>query len=114
MTRVDPTPTIAPVMVWVVLTGTPSAVAVNSEMAPAVSAAKPPTGCSRVIFEPMVLTMRQPPDSVPRAMAMCAAMMTQKGIVSCPFTSCRYPPATSTPAMMPMVFCASLPPCPRL
>ena len=44
--RVEPTPMIAPVMVWVVLTGTPSAVAVKSEIAPAVSAAKPPTGCS--------------------------------------------------------------------
>ena len=28
----------------------------------AVSAANPPTGCSFVIFEPMVWTMRQPPD----------------------------------------------------
>jgi hypothetical protein len=35
----------------------------------AVSAAKPPTGCSLVIFEPIVWMMRQPPDSVPSAIA---------------------------------------------
>ena len=63
--RIDPTPMIAPVIVWVVLTGTPRCVAVNSEIAPAVSAAKPPTGCSLVIFDPIVWMMRQPPDSVP-------------------------------------------------
>ena len=70
--RVAPTPTMAPVMVCVVLTGMPSAVAVNSDTAPAVSAAKPPTGCSCVIFEPIVWMMRQPPDSVPSAIAACA------------------------------------------
>ena len=41
---VDPTPTIAPVIVWVVETGTPKAVAVKSVIAPPVSAQKPPTG----------------------------------------------------------------------
>ena len=44
--RIDPTPMIAPVIVCVVLTGTPRCVAVNSEIAPAVSAAKPPTGAA--------------------------------------------------------------------
>ena len=63
---------IAPVIVCVVLTGTPRCVAVKSEMAPAVSAAKPPTGCSLVIFEPIVWMIRQPPDSVPSAIAACA------------------------------------------
>ena len=38
-------------------------------IAPPVSAQKPPTGFSLVIFMPMVLTMRQPPNSVPRAIA---------------------------------------------
>ena len=41
----------------------------NSVMAPPVSAAKPPTGRSLVIFWPMVLTMRQPPNIVPSAIA---------------------------------------------
>jgi hypothetical protein len=45
-----PTPTIAPVMVWVVDTGTPRLEARNSVIAPPVSAAKPPTGLSLMIF----------------------------------------------------------------
>ena len=67
--RVEPTPTIAPVMVCVVDTGMPSPVARNSVIAPPVSAQKPPTGFSLVIFCPMVLTMRQPPNIVPSAIA---------------------------------------------
>ena len=47
--RTDPTPKIAPVMVWVVDTGTPSEVARKSVMAPPVSAQKPPTGFSLVL-----------------------------------------------------------------
>src|SRR5271169_5890815 len=58
---VVPTPTMAPVMVWVVLTGIPARAVPKRVMAPAVSAQKPPTGLSLVIFEPMVCTMRQPP-----------------------------------------------------
>src|SRR5690606_11453101 len=42
--RDAPTPTMAPVIVCVVETGTPSAVARNSVKAPPVSAQKPPTG----------------------------------------------------------------------
>ena len=77
---IEPTPMIAPVIVCVVLTGTPRFVAVKSEIAPAVSAAKPPTGCSLVIFDPIVWMMRQPPDSVPSAMAACAASTTHRSI----------------------------------
>jgi hypothetical protein len=51
---VDPTPAMAPVMVCVVDTGIPAAVAPNRVIAPAVSAQNPPTGRSLVIFEPMV------------------------------------------------------------
>src|SRR5438093_12737074 len=39
-----PTPEIAPVIVWVVLTGIPKCEAMNSVMAPLVSAQKPPNG----------------------------------------------------------------------
>ena len=67
--RTEPTPTMAPVMVWVVETGIPSAVAKNSVIAPPVSAQNPPTGLSLVIFWPMVFTMRQPPNMVPAPMA---------------------------------------------
>ena len=77
---IDPTPMIAPVIVCVVLTGTPRWVAVKSEIAPAVSAAKPPTGCSLVIYDPMVWMMRQPPESVPSAIAACAESTTHSGI----------------------------------
>ncbi len=56
-----PTPMIAPVMVWVVLTGIPDNAVPNSVIAPAVSAQKPPKGLSLVIFDPMVWTIRQPP-----------------------------------------------------
>src|SRR5450830_387638 len=66
----EPTPTMAPVMVCVVETGTPRALAMNRVMAPPVSAQKPPTGLSFVIFWPMVLTMRQPPNRVPKLIAV--------------------------------------------
>src|SRR4029079_17302871 len=77
--RVAPTPTIAPVIAWVVLTGTPSWVAVSSANAAPVSAANPPTGCSLVIFAPIVWMIRQPPASVPNAIAACAERITQNG-----------------------------------
>src|SRR5919198_5268991 len=77
--RVEPVPTIAPVIVWVVDTGMPRKVARYSEEAAAVSAEKPPIGLSAVIFCPRVLTMRQPPDSVPSAIAPLAARITQNG-----------------------------------
>ena len=41
---VAPTPTIAPVIVWVVLTGIPATVAPMIEQAAAVSALNPPIG----------------------------------------------------------------------
>lgn len=67
-------------MVCVVLTGIPKLLAVNNVIAPAASAENPPNGWSLVILLPIVWTIRQPPDSVPSAIAKCAAMMTQKGI----------------------------------
>ena len=54
-TRRDaPTPTMAPVMVWVVETGTPMWVARKMVIAPPVSAQKPCCGDRRVILDPMV------------------------------------------------------------
>ncbi len=58
---VVPTPTMAPVMVCVVLTGIPASTVPNGVIAPAVSAQKPPTGFSLVIREPIVRTILQPP-----------------------------------------------------
>src|SRR6185437_4062762 len=76
---VAPTPTIAPVMVWVVLTGIPSDVAPRIAIAPAVSAANPPTGRSFVMRRPIVATIRHPPNNVPRDMDVYAATSTQNG-----------------------------------
>src|SRR5436190_23188307 len=76
----EPTPTIEPVIVCVVDTGIPNAVAVKSVMEPAASAQKPCTGCSFTILVPIVLTIRQPPESVPSAMAPQAANSTHLGM----------------------------------
>src|SRR2546425_4915617 len=77
-----PTPEIAPVIVWVVLTGMPKCDAMNSVMAPLVSAQKPPKGVSLVSRCPIVLTMRHPPDIVPRPIAAPHATTTHAGIAS--------------------------------
>ncbi len=82
--RAAPTPMIAPVMVWVVETGMPSQVAPNNVIAPPVSAQKPCMGDRRVIFDPMVWTMRQPPNRVPSPMAAWQVITTQNGTWNCP------------------------------
>jgi len=53
-------------MVWVVLTGTPSDVAISTVIPPAVSAQNPPNGLSFVIRDPIVFTIRHPPIAVPK------------------------------------------------
>src|SRR5262245_17715886 len=77
---VDPTPMMAPVIVCVVETGMPRNETIMIEIAPPVSAQNPPTGLSFVIFDPMVLTILHPPESVPSAIAACAERITQIGI----------------------------------
>src|SRR2546422_6057638 len=76
---VVPTPTIAPVMVWVVETGMPAWAVKNRVKAAASSALIPATGLSLVIREPMVWTIRHPPNRVPRPMAVCADSTTHSG-----------------------------------
>ena len=83
----------------------------NNVIAPPVSAQNPPTGLSLVILIPIVFTMRQPPNKVPSAIATWQAMTTQNGTLK---VSPLIPAANSSMAMMPIVFCASLPPWPRL
>src|ERR1700690_646627 len=75
-----PTPMIEPVMVCVVDTGMPRLVAANSMTDPPVSAHAPLIGVNRVIFEPMVLTIRQPPAIVPAAIATWQEITTQNGM----------------------------------
>ena len=66
---VAPTPTIEPVSVWVVLTGIPKKMVRKIVSAPAVSAHTPSSGFTLVMRVPIVFTIRQPPDIVPRAIA---------------------------------------------
>lgn len=65
---VAPTPTIAPVIVCVVLTGIPANAVPNRVSAEPVSAQNPPTGLSLVNFCPSVPITFQPPAIVPKAM----------------------------------------------
>ena len=67
---VEPTPTIAPVMVWVVDTGMPACAVKNKVAAAADSALMPLTGWSLVILDPIVWTIRHPPKAVPSPMAV--------------------------------------------
>src|SRR5580692_4430987 len=75
--RDAPTPTMAPVMVCVVLTGMPKCAVPISVRAPAASAEKPPNGVSLVMRWPIVLMMRQPPAIVPPPIARWQQTMTQ-------------------------------------
>ena len=109
--RAAPTPTIAPVMVCVVETGMPCAEAKKSVAAAALSAATPPDGCSLVSLNPIVFTIRHPPKRVPRAIAVCADRTTHSGTSA---SGGRFLTAMRTARMIPIVFWASLPPCPRL
>src|ERR1051325_3644951 len=76
---IDPTPTIAPVIVWVVDTGIPWAETKKRVAAAADSPATPPEGASFVIRDPRVWTTRHPPVRVPRAMALWALSTTHSG-----------------------------------
>lgn len=96
----EPTPEIAPVITWVVLTGMPMCVAKKILAALAVSAQKPSIGLSLVIFWPMVLTILQPPLRVPRAIAEWALKTTHNGMAN----SLIRPPVNRTPVIMPIVF----------
>ena len=74
-----PTPIMDVEIMWVVLTGECSMVAVKITAAALVSAAKPLTGAKRAIFMPMVLIILQPPKEVPKAMAKAQVTFTQRG-----------------------------------
>src|SRR5690606_31975292 len=67
---VIPTPIIEPEIVCVVETGKHKCSVTESDIAPAVSAATPSSGVTLVIFDPMVLTIFQPPLIVPNPIKM--------------------------------------------
>jgi hypothetical protein len=100
-----------PVIVCVVDTGIPPADVANRVTAAADSAATPPTGCSLVMRDPIVLTMRQPPVSVPSAMAVWADRTTHRGVDP---PGLAWPVAMRRARMTPIVFWASFAPWPRL
>ena len=105
--RVAPTPTIAPVIAWVVLTGTPSSVAMSSATAAPVSAAKPPTGCS--LRDLRSHRVDDPPAAGQRAEAdrrVRGQIDPERDVERLDVAGRR----TATPAMIPIVFCASLAP----
>lgn len=66
---VKPTPIMEPVMVCVVDTGMPKYWVKNNVIAPADSALTPSRGVIFVMRDPIVLTIFQPPESVPKAIA---------------------------------------------
>ena len=78
--RSEPTPMMAPVIVWVVLTGIPSCVERKSMTAALVSAQNPSTGLSLVTLCPIVLTIRHPPIMVPSAIAPWHERTTHRGM----------------------------------
>ena len=80
-------------------------------LAAADSAQTPPIGCSRVSLVPIVRTMRQPPNSVPRAMAAWHDSTTHRGTAASALTLLA---AMSRARITPIVFCASFEPWPRL
>ncbi len=62
----------------------------------------------------MVSMIFQPPHTVPAALAAWARKMTQiGGSNEDASVSTMNPPANKVAAMMPIVFCASLDPCPQ-
>src|SRR5207248_1619351 len=111
-TRFDaPTPMMLAEMTCVVLTGACSSLAVRITAAAALSAAKPLIGRSRMILCPIVFMIRQPPDAVPRAIAVAQPMIAQVGTTTSAGPApdaCRAVNAATAMAMMPIDFWASL------
>ena len=91
-----PTPTIAPVIVWVVLTGTPRCAEVKSVTAAAVSAHAPPHGLSFVRRMPIVdgdgrvigivsladLALKDKPENVARTVAEVSKRQSSAPVVA--------------------------------
>src|SRR5688572_7069974 len=100
----EPTPMIAELITWVVLTGTPICEAPKITVAAVVSAANPWTGSSFTTFVPIVLMIRQPPAAVPRLIALAAVRMTHSGTSKVSI----WPALNRASVMMPIVFWASL------
>ena len=79
----QPTPMIAPLITWVVETGIPRCEAARIVTAAPVSAANPWIGFRSMIFVPIVLMIRTPPDIVPAPIAVAQTTITQIGTWKC-------------------------------
>src|SRR6266403_835419 len=77
--REAPTPTMAPVMVCVVLTGMPKAAVPTRVSPPAVSAAKPPKGLGLERRRPLCFEKRHPPPMGPPGKAKGEQMDSREG-----------------------------------
>ena len=100
---------LAPVMVWVVLTGIFRNSVRYGVNAPAVSATTPSKGVTLVMRVPIVLTIFQPPDIVPNEMAKKQENATQLGkslmdSIPNPISGCWMWVAINAAAMMPITF----------
>jgi len=102
----DPTPKMAELTTWVVLTGPPSRAAPRITPAALICVLKPCTGLILKNFAPRVLIKRHPPIKVPREMAPALAAITQVGTSKV----LSYPIEMRATVMIPIVFWASLAP----
>jgi len=79
---VAPTPMIAELTQWVVLTGIPNSEASSMTVAAEKSETKPWTGWRAVTLHPDVLTTRQPPIAVPELIANADTIIIHHGMCS--------------------------------
>ena len=113
-TRFDaPTPMMLEEITCVVLTGARSQVATRITIVAEVSAAKPLIGRILMMRWPIVRMMRQPPEAVPKAIAVAHAIMTQVGTWRSGVLASGWRLAAKAAraiVMTPIDFCASLEP----
>src|SRR5262245_5079044 len=106
--RPRPAPMIPPETTCVVESEKPKYDDERIAVAELVSAENPCGEAISVTRVPSVRITRQPPEKVPRAIAVAHANFTQNGT---PASAESSPPATSVSTITPIVFCASLVPC---
>ncbi len=105
-----PAPITPPLITCVVESGKPKWVEARITVAPAPWAENPCAASILMIRVPVVRMIRQPPQYVPRAIAVAEETITQSGGSA---LAPRVPLATRARVITPIVFCASLVPCAR-
>ena len=102
----NPVPTTADETTCVVLAGTPTSDETRMTLAELVLLVRPSSGRRRVMREPIVLTIVQPPSAVPNVSAAPQTSVTHTGAESEWIEPC----ANSRAATTPMAFWASFDP----